>query len=85
MLDANEPIEFSKKSVRAALDAIISFGRPEKVELLTLVDRSHSRDLPIEAHYVGRKVNTLPTQKVLVSLKEQEGDDSIWLVNKEEE
>jgi pyrimidine operon attenuation protein/uracil phosphoribosyltransferase len=50
-----------------------------------LVDRKHSRDVPIEADYVGQKVNTLPSQKVLVELKEQGFEqDNIWLITKDE-
>lgn len=76
-----DDVLFTGRSVRAALDAMITFGRPEKVEYLTLIDRMYSRDVPIEANYIGKKVNTLPTQKVLVELKEQGGDDNIWLIN----
>ena len=51
------------------MDAMIAFGRPSKVELLTLVNRKYSRELPIEADYIGIDVNTLETQKVLVELE----------------
>jgi pyrimidine operon attenuation protein/uracil phosphoribosyltransferase len=68
--------------VRAALDAMIAFGRPKKVELLTLVNRKYSRDLPIEADYIGRNVHTTLTQRVLVEWKEQGAEnDNIWLIN----
>jgi len=78
-----DDVLYTGRSVRAALDAMISFGRPKKVEFLTLIDRLYSRDVPIEATYVGKKVNTLETQKILVKLIEQGGDDSIWLMNKQ--
>jgi pyrimidine operon attenuation protein/uracil phosphoribosyltransferase len=69
------------RMVRAALDAMNSFGRPAKVELCVLIDRIYNRDLPINADYVGKSVNTLPTEKVLVEWKEQEHDaDKIWLI-----
>lgn len=77
-----DDVLYTGRSVRAALDAMITFGRPKKVEFLTLIDRLYSRDVPIEATYVGKKVNTLDTQKILVKLIEQGGDDSIWLMNK---
>jgi len=58
----------------------MSFGRPEKVELLVLIDRVRTRDLPISANYVGKSVNTLSTQKVLVELQAQGASQNrIWL------
>ncbi|MFC0183918.1 pyrimidine operon attenuation protein / uracil phosphoribosyltransferase [Pseudarcicella hirudinis] len=69
------------RMVRAALDAMTAFGRPEKVELCVLIDRIYSRDLPINPDYIGKKVNTLETEKVLVEWKEQGHDeDRIWLI-----
>jgi pyrimidine operon attenuation protein/uracil phosphoribosyltransferase len=69
------------RMVRAALDAMNSFGRPAKVELCVLIDRIYNRDLPINADYVGKSVNTLPTEKVLVEWKEQGNEaDKIWLI-----
>lgn len=79
-----DDVLFTGRTVRAALDAMNTFGRPAKVELLVLIDRLYSRHIPVEANYVGRKVNTIQSQKVLVELKEQGNDDNIWLVNKEE-
>ena len=69
------------RMVRAALDAMNSFGRPTKVELCVLIDRIYNRDLPINADYVGKAVNTLPTEKVLVEWQEQGHEaDKIWLI-----
>jgi pyrimidine operon attenuation protein/uracil phosphoribosyltransferase len=69
------------RMVRAALDAMTSFGRPAKVELCVLIDRIYNRDLPIHADYVGKSVNTLPTEKVLVEWTEQGHEaDRIWLI-----
>ncbi|MFT7036362.1 MAG: pyrimidine operon attenuation protein/uracil phosphoribosyltransferase [Cyclobacteriaceae bacterium] len=80
-----DDVLYTGRSVRAAMDAMIAFGRPDKVELLILIDRIHSRDIPVEANYVGRKVNTIQSQKVLVELKEQnKKEDNIWLIDKEE-
>jgi len=79
-----DDVIYTGRSVRAALDAMITFGRPRRVELLVLVNRKYSRELPIEPDYIGTNVNTLPSQKVLVQLKAQgHNEDSIWLVNKE--
>ncbi|TDB68000.1 bifunctional pyr operon transcriptional regulator/uracil phosphoribosyltransferase PyrR [Arundinibacter roseus] len=70
------------RMVRAALDAMTAFGRPGRVELLVLIDRRYNRDLPIEPDYVGMKVNTLDSQRVLVEWKEQGFEaDRIWLVD----
>jgi pyrimidine operon attenuation protein/uracil phosphoribosyltransferase len=79
-----DDVLFTGRSVRAALDAMNSFGRPAKVELLILVDRLYSRHVPVEATYVGRKVNTLDTQKVLVEWSESNKVDNVWLINMEE-
>ncbi|MEP1095391.1 MAG: bifunctional pyr operon transcriptional regulator/uracil phosphoribosyltransferase PyrR [Cyclobacteriaceae bacterium] len=80
-----DDVLFTGRSVRAALDAINTFGRPSKVELLVLIDRLYSRHIPIQANYIGRKVNTIQSQKVLVELKEQGNTkDNIWLINKDE-
>ncbi len=70
------------RMVRAALDAMAAFGRPRKVELLVLIDRMYNRDLPIKPDYVGQRVHTLDTQRVLVEWTEQGADqDRIWLVD----
>jgi len=69
------------RMVRSALDAMTAFGRPKKVELCVLVDRIYNRDIPINADYVGKKVNTLDTEKVLVELYEKGHEaDKIWLI-----
>ncbi|UII24167.1 bifunctional pyr operon transcriptional regulator/uracil phosphoribosyltransferase PyrR [Fulvivirga ligni] len=78
-----DDVLFTGRSVRAALDAMIAFGRPKKVELLVLVNRKYSRDLPIEPDYIGKDVNTLESQRVLVEL-EGGKHNKIWLINKEE-
>ncbi len=78
-----DDVLFTGRSVRAAMDAMIAFGRPRKVELLILIDRTYSRELPIEADYIGKRVNTIDSQRVLVEWEEQgHANDKIWLVNK---
>jgi pyrimidine operon attenuation protein/uracil phosphoribosyltransferase len=78
-----DDVLYTGRSVRAALDAMIAFGRPAKVELLVLVDRANTRDLPIAADYVGKLVNTIESQRVLVELEAQgHKKNKIWLVNK---
>jgi pyrimidine operon attenuation protein/uracil phosphoribosyltransferase len=78
-----DDVLFTGRTVRAAMDAMIAFGRPEKVELLVLIDRKYNRDLPISPDYVGRIVNTLASQKVLVELEAKSLHNKIWLINKE--
>lgn len=81
-----DDVLFTGRSVRAALDAMIAFGRPKKVELLVLVNRRYTRDLPIEPNYIGKSVNTLHTQKVKVEwAKQTQKQDSIWLIDNIEE
>ncbi|MBO0936211.1 bifunctional pyr operon transcriptional regulator/uracil phosphoribosyltransferase PyrR [Fibrella sp. HMF5335] len=71
------------RMVRAALDAMSAFGRPRKVELMVLIDRQFNRDLPIKPDYVGQRVQTLDTQRVLVEWTEQGAEtDRVWLIDK---
>ncbi len=80
-----DDVLYTGRSVRAALDAMIAFGRPHKVEFLVLIDRLYTREIPVEANYIGKKVNTLQSQKVLVELSEQGSEeDNIWLMNIEQ-
>jgi pyrimidine operon attenuation protein/uracil phosphoribosyltransferase len=57
---------YTGRSIRAGMDAINSFGRPQQIELLVLIDRRFSRELPIEPNYVGKTVDAIDTEKVLV-------------------
>ncbi|SEM63668.1 pyrimidine operon attenuation protein / uracil phosphoribosyltransferase [bacterium A37T11] len=79
-----DDVLWTGRTIRSALDAIQSFGRPEKVELLTLVDRRFSRHLPIEPDYIGIQVDTINSQKVIVSWKETDGIDEIKLLTESE-
>lgn len=78
-----DDVLFTGRTVRAAMDAMIAFGRPEKVELLVLIDRKYNRDLPIAPDYVGKAVSTVASQKVLVELEEKGINNKIWLINKD--
>ncbi|HET9055202.1 MAG TPA: bifunctional pyr operon transcriptional regulator/uracil phosphoribosyltransferase PyrR [Cyclobacteriaceae bacterium] len=78
-----DDVLFTGRTVRAAMDAMIAFGRPAKVELLVLIDRKYNRDLPIAPDYTGKIVNTLASQKVLVELEENGTQNKIWLINKD--
>src|SRR4030042_3543669 len=70
-----DDVLFTGRSVRAAMDAIIDFGRPSSIELAVLVDRGH-RELPIRADYVGRNIPTSSGEKVRVSLQEVDDEDA---------
>jgi pyrimidine operon attenuation protein/uracil phosphoribosyltransferase len=82
-----DDVLYTGRTVRSSLDALIAFGRPAKVELLTLINRKYSRDLPIQPNYVGMEVNCLESEKVLVELCEQQGveEDNIWLITNDNE
>lgn len=78
-----DDVLFTGRSVRAALDAMTAFGRPRMVELLVLINRKYTRNLPIEPNYIGRNVNTIQSQRVTVEWTETGAkNDSIWLENK---
>jgi pyrimidine operon attenuation protein/uracil phosphoribosyltransferase len=79
-----DDVLFTGRTIRAAMDAMIAFGRPATVELLVLIDRKRNRELPIAADYIGKEVNTLASQRVLVELEAQgHKQNKIWLINKE--
>lgn len=79
-----DDVLYTGRTVRAALDAMITFGRPSTVELLVLINRKYTRHLPIEPDYIGRAVNTIDVQRVLVEWQEQGLEDSVWLTTKQE-
>jgi pyrimidine operon attenuation protein/uracil phosphoribosyltransferase len=63
------------------MDALLAFGRPEKIELLALVDRRYSRHIPVAPDYVGIEIDSIASQKVVVSWIETDGEDRILLVS----
>jgi len=71
-----DDVLFTGRTVRAAMDAVIDFGRPDRIELAVLVDRGH-RELPIQANYVGVFVETKRSETVNVLLKEHDGEDKV--------
>ncbi len=75
-----DDVLFSGRTIRAALDALLDYGRPKAVKLLVLIDRGH-RELPIQADYVGKSIETSLKEQVSVLLVERDGED---LVRKEE-
>ncbi|MBS9524895.1 bifunctional pyr operon transcriptional regulator/uracil phosphoribosyltransferase PyrR [Litoribacter ruber] len=79
-----DDVLYKGRSVRAAMDAMIAFGRPQKVELMILIDRKYTRDYPIKPDYFGRQVNTLETQHVSVEWKDKGFEqDAIWITEKD--
>jgi pyrimidine operon attenuation protein/uracil phosphoribosyltransferase len=76
-----DDVLFTGRTVRAALDQLIDFGRPARIELAVLVDRGH-RELPIRADYVGRVLATSREEAVQVLVQEQDGRDEVVLVRR---
>jgi pyrimidine operon attenuation protein/uracil phosphoribosyltransferase len=76
-----DDVLWTGRTIRAAMDAMLAFGRPGKVELLTLVDRRYSRHIPVTANYTGIEVDSIASQKVVVSWKETDGEDKVVLLS----
>jgi pyrimidine operon attenuation protein/uracil phosphoribosyltransferase len=74
-----DDVLYTGRSVRAALDALIDFGRPERIQLAVLVDRGH-RELPIRADFVGKNVPTSRADEVVVRLRETDGVDEVVMI-----
>jgi pyrimidine operon attenuation protein/uracil phosphoribosyltransferase len=75
-----DDVLYTGRSIRAALTAIQSYGRPSSIELLILIDRRFSRHLPIQPDYKGRQVDAIDNEKVIVNWKENKGEDSVYLI-----
>jgi pyrimidine operon attenuation protein/uracil phosphoribosyltransferase len=74
-----DDVLFTGRTIRAAMDAISSFGRPARIQLAALVDRGH-RELPIRADYVGKNLPTSPNEKIRVCLEQTDGEpDAVWI------
>jgi pyrimidine operon attenuation protein / uracil phosphoribosyltransferase len=71
-----DDVLYTGRTVRAAMDALIDFGRPQFIQLAVLIDRGH-RELPIQADYVGQKIRTAPQEGVTVTFRELEGQDRV--------
>ena len=74
-----DDVLYTGRTIRAALDALLDFGRPSRVELCVLIDRRFSRDVPIQADYVGKAIDSFETQKVMVRWKENNDEDIVWM------
>ena len=75
-----DDVFFTGRTIRAGMDALLDFGRPEKVELLTMIDRRYSRHVPIAPDYIGVQVDTITSEKVKFQWKEIDGEDAVWLI-----
>lgn len=75
-----DDVLYTGRTIRAALDALMDFGRPEKVELLVLIDRRYSRQLPIQPDYTGKTIDSIVSQKVKVVWNES-GQDEVRLLD----
>ena len=78
-----DDVLYTGRSIRAALDALIDYGRPERIQLAVLVDRGH-RELPIRADFVGKNIPTSHEDEVLVQLEETDGADQVLAVERRE-
>lgn len=75
-----DDVLYTGRTVRAALDALMDIGRPEKVELCVLIDRRFSRQFPIQPDYVGKSIDSIITQKVKVYWKEKDGKEEVVIL-----
>lgn len=78
-----DDVIFTGRSVRAAIDAIMERGRPDSIQLATLVDRGH-RELPIRADYIGKNLPTSKDETVRVLVSERDGEDKVIILEKAE-
>jgi pyrimidine operon attenuation protein/uracil phosphoribosyltransferase len=77
-----DDVLFTGRTIRAALTAVETFGRPNNIELLTLIDRRFSRHLPIQPDYRGRQIDVYDNQKVIVDWNKATGKDCVYIINK---
>ncbi len=76
-----DDVLYTGRTIRAALDALMDFGRPAKVELLVLIDRRYSRQLPIQPDYTGKSIDSIISQKVKVYWQQNDGRDEVVLLD----
>ena len=77
-----DDVLYTGRSIQSALSAIQSFGRPSSVELMVLIDRRFSRHLPIQPNYRGQQVDAINEERVRVLWKEKDGEDAVYIENK---
>jgi pyrimidine operon attenuation protein/uracil phosphoribosyltransferase len=72
-----DDVLYTGRTTRSALDAMLDYGRPSAVELLVLIDRRFTRQLPIQADYIGRTIDAIISEKVRVRWKDRDGNDEV--------
>jgi len=80
-----DDVLFTGRTIRSGLDALLAFGRPKKVALLTLINRRYKRHLPIQADYIGKNVHSIDKERVQVSWKATDGKDEVILYTPKDE
>lgn len=76
-----DDVLYTGRTIRSALDAILDFGRPQKVELMVLIDRRFSRELPIRPDYAGKTFDSIISQKIRVLWEERDGKEEVVLLD----
>ena len=76
-----DDVLFTGRTIRAGLDALLAYGRPQKVELAVLIDRRFKRELPIEPTYIGQQIDSISDQHVVVEWSEENKSDRVILFN----
>ncbi|MAW31504.1 MAG: bifunctional pyr operon transcriptional regulator/uracil phosphoribosyltransferase [Flavobacteriales bacterium] len=74
-----DDVLFTGRSIRSAIDAVMSFGRPKSIELLTLINRRFTRDLPIQPNYVGKNIDVMDSEKIIVEWQEISKTDRVLI------
>jgi pyrimidine operon attenuation protein/uracil phosphoribosyltransferase len=80
-----DDVLFTGRTIRAGLDAMLTFGRPATVELLVLINRRHERHLPIQADYIGKNIHSIVSERAKVSWAATDGEDKVILYTPENE
>jgi pyrimidine operon attenuation protein / uracil phosphoribosyltransferase len=78
-----DDVLFTGRTTRAALESVLDYGRPQRVELVVLIDRGGHRELPIQADYIGKHVETAPDEVVEVRLPEFDEEEGVFLTTQE--
>ncbi|HKL14756.1 MAG TPA: bifunctional pyr operon transcriptional regulator/uracil phosphoribosyltransferase PyrR, partial [Balneolaceae bacterium] len=79
-----DDVLYTGRTVRSALDALMAYGRPRSIKFCCMIDRGH-RELPVAADYVGNTVPTFSNEEVMVKVKELDGEDAVYLIEKDRE
>lgn len=79
-----DDVLYTGRTVRSALDALMAYGRPRSIKFCCMIDRGH-RELPVAADYVGSTIPTFANEEVMVKVKELDGEDAVYLVEKDRE